>query len=146
MGIFSSKFKTFCAFCRSPRSVYRKKSVSFLNIVSAFLAAIVFMFILWQGYDPRVMIVWVINIVIAEAFIRFRWRLSVPCPHCGFDPVIYKKEPEKAAAMVKAQLQRRKEDPRYLLTRPLNLPALSAERAKMIEGAKKPGSYVSRSL
>lgn len=146
MGILSSKLKTFCAFCRTPRNIYKKKSISFVNILGAFLASIVLMYVIWQAYDPRVMIIWVVNIVVAEVFIKMRWRLSVPCPHCGFDPVIYKKDPVVAAELVKTQISRRKVDPKYMLSRSLNLPAISPERAKTIENQGKTGQLLSRSL
>ena len=48
-------------------------------------------------------------------FVRVRWRNSVKCPHCGFDPIVYKSNPEKAAQITKAFLEKRKRDPTYLL-------------------------------
>ena len=39
--------------------------------------------------------------MISEIFIQLRWRLTVACPRCGFDPVLYVKDPEKAARRVR---------------------------------------------
>lgn len=44
------------------------------------------------------------------------------CRSCGFDPVIYVKNPQKAAQLVREFLDRRSQEPTALLRRPLNLP------------------------
>lgn len=138
--------------------VYKKKSVSFTNVLGALLASFVFMFILWQDFDARFLIIWVVNIAFAEVFVRLRWRMSVPCPHCAFDPLIYKKDPDQASELVKAQLARRREDPKYLLAQPLNLPRLTSRRAEEVHKQKeleaqrkglvpvKRGQFVSKTL
>lgn len=104
------------------------------------------MYAIWQDFDPRVMIVFVVCLAFSEAFIKLRWRLSMFCSQCGFDPVLYIKHPNKAAEKVKAHLDRRKEDPKYLLARPLNLPALSPEQAKLAHAREKKGSLVSKQI
>lgn len=109
------------------------------------MASIVVMFALWQEYDPRVMIVIVVCLAISEVFVKIRWRLSVVCRLCGFDPILYVKDPELAAQKVKFQLDQRKEDPKYLLAKPLNLPAIPAEKAKALQSKEK-GKLVSRSI
>ncbi len=60
--------------------------------------------------------------MIAEAFIKIRWRVHMVCKSCGFDPVIYVKNPQKAAQLVTEYMDRRSQDPTALLRRPLNLP------------------------
>ncbi len=60
--------------------------------------------------------------MIAEAFIKIRWRVHMVCRSCGFDPVVYVKNPKKAAEMVTEYMDRRALDPIALLRRPLNLP------------------------
>lgn len=103
------------------------------------------MFVLWQQYDPRAIIVFVVCLAISEVFVKIRWRLSVVCRQCGFDPVLYLKDPEAAALKVKDQLVVRQQDPKYLLSRPLNLPAIPAEKAKALQSKGK-GRLVSRSI
>lgn len=135
----------YCAFCKSPRRIYRKKNISFLNVIASALASFVVMFVLWQEYDPRVIVVWVICLAISEVFIKIRWRLSVVCRQCGFDPVLYTKQPELAAQKVKEQLELRRQDPKYLLAKPLNLPAIPAAKAEALQSKGK-GKLVSRSI
>ena len=74
------------------------------------------MFVFWQTFNARVMVLFVFCLMIAEAFVQIRWRLSIVCPHCGFDPVIYTKDPEKACHKVKKRLDFRKESGDYLLS------------------------------
>lgn len=116
-----------------------------MNLIASALASIVVMFALWQEYDPRVIVVWVIGLAISEVFIKIRWRLSVVCRQCGFDPVLYLKQPEVAAQKVKEQLELRRQDPKYLLAKPLNLPAIPAAKAEALQSKGK-GKLVSRSI
>jgi hypothetical protein len=145
MGLFKRRNNCYCAFCRSPRRIYRKKNISFLNIVASIFASLIFMLVMWRGFDPRVCIAVVVCLGIAEVFVKIRWRLSVVCRQCGFDPVLYKKDPSEAALKVRAQLEVRRQDPRYLLVKPLILPTLSAEKAQALSGPSK-GKLVSRSI
>lgn len=144
-SLFRKRHNCYCAFCKSPRRIYRKKSISFLNIIGSALAAVVFMFVLWQQYDPRAIIAFVVCLAISEVFVKIRWRSSVVRRQCGFDPVLYLKDPETAAAKVKDQLVVRQQDPKYLLAKPLDLPAIPAEKAKALQSKGK-GRLVSRSI
>lgn len=146
MASSQSKNNCFCAFCKSPRRIYRKRSISFTNVVASALASVVFMFAIWHSYDARVMIVFVVCLAISEAFVKFRWRLSVPCGQCGFDPLLYIKHPDLAAEKVKARLDVRKQDPKYLFARPLDLARLPADRAKALQNKDKKGQLISRQL
>jgi hypothetical protein len=145
LSFFKTRHNCYCAFCKSPRRIYRRKNISFMNVVGSALASLVMMFALWQQYDPRVLIVFVICLAVSEVFVKIRWRLSVVCRSCGFDPVLYLKHPEQAANKVKEQLDLRRQDPQYLLAKPLNLPAIPADKAKALQEKGK-GRLVSRSI
>lgn len=144
-SFFHQRHNCFCAFCKSRRRIYRKKSISFINFIAGALASVVLMFAIWQQYDPRVMIVFVVCLAISEVFVKIRWRLSVVCRQCGFDPVLYVKQPDMALQKVKVQLDLRKHDTKYLLAKPLNLPAIPAKKAQALESKGK-GRLVSRSI
>ncbi|MDG0817461.1 hypothetical protein NWE73_13850 [Bdellovibrio sp. PAP01] len=143
--LFKAKSNCYCAFCKSPRRIYRKKNISVMNIFASLMASVVLMFAIWQEFDPRAIIVFVICLAISEVFVQIRWRLAVVCRTCGFDPILYVKDPEAASAKVKLQLDLRKQDPKYLLAKPLNLPAISAEKSKAL-ATKEKGRLVSRSI
>jgi hypothetical protein len=84
-------------------------------------------YVFWGQYNPKSLLFAVISVMIAEVFCRLRWRMHLVCRECGFDPVIYKNNPQQAAELVKAFLQRRSEDPQFLLKKPLNLPKKAPE-------------------
>jgi hypothetical protein len=112
----------YCAFCKSERQIYRKRHVSFFNIFASLLGSLTAMMLVWQAFDARVIFIFVSFLATAEVFVQLRWRINMVCKHCGFDPVIYLKDQARAAEKVQAFLKRRKEDPAFLLAKPLNLP------------------------
>jgi hypothetical protein len=57
-----------------------------------------------------------------EAFAQAKWRVSMICTNCGFDPVIYVRSPEQAGLKIKAFLDRRADSPQHLLRPPVVLP------------------------
>lgn len=141
----NTKSNCYCAFCKSPRNIYYKKSLSLVNVIYCSLAALPIMYLMWQEFDPRVTVVFVLCLAFAEVFIKLRWRMSLACQTCGFDPVLYKKDADLASQKVKAHLAVRAQDPKYLLSKPLDLPKLPAVRAEALE-TKGKGRLVSRTL
>lgn len=142
--LLKPKHNCYCAFCRTPRRIYKRRSIGLLNFISAAAVAVLVMYLFWQNFDPRVLVVFAICLATAETFVQVRWRLSVSCKQCGFDPVLYVKDPEKAAHKVTEHLQRRRQDPKYMLARPLNLPSISPQKAEALKNKEKKGSLVSR--
>ncbi len=93
----------------------------------------------WQSFDGRVFLLFALNLTVAEAFVQIRWRLSLSCHHCGFDPVLYVQSPEKAAQKVKDYRLKLQQRADYCLrSDPLkkvdldqaDLPRLPAERGR----------------
>lgn len=104
------------------------------------------MAVLWREGDPRILVIFVVYLAVAEIFVQMRWRMSLSCPHCGFDPVTYKKNVEAAVEKVRVHLLRRKEDPRFLLAQPLHLPTRRAESPVEASPERTPGRLVSRQI
>ena len=48
------------------------------------------------------------------------WKAYLPCPQCGFDPVLYLQDNKKAAQKVQDHLLKKKEDPQSLLRPNIN--------------------------
>lgn len=117
-----------------------------MNVLASAVAAGVIMSALWQGFDARVIVIFIVCLSLSEVFIRIRWRLSLACAQCGFDPILYVRQPVQAADKVKKHLEKRKEDPKYLLAKPLNLPTLTSEQAKLVQAKEKRGTLVSRQI
>lgn len=118
----ASKQKVYCAFCRTPHEVYRDKSLQVRHVLLSVAASICLSFIIWGEYNPKSLLFFVVGLMLAEVFSRLRWRMHLICKACGFDPVIYKNNPEKAAELVREFLKKRAEDPASLLKKPLDLP------------------------
>ena len=137
--IFAKRVNTFCAFCRIPRKVYKKRRIGPGDIFSSLLGALILMGLLFQELDARAIFFFVGLLFISETFIQLRWRTGVVCPHCGFDPVIYVKEPEKAAQKVRAHLDKRADDPARYLGPAMNIPSRKAP-PKPQEQKGKPGA------
>ena len=116
--------KYFCAFCSTPRVQYSKRHLSVLDFGLAAFSSAVLMMLFWGQFDPRVVVIFVACIILGEIFVLFRYRLALRCPHCGFDPLLYKRDRNRAAQSVKAKLERRKADPMNFLKRPLDLPKI----------------------
>ena len=112
----------YCAFCKTPRTVYAEKSVRARHLFWSFLLSSAVSFLIWRTWDPKSLLFFVVAVMGAEAFIKIRWRVHMVCRSCGFDPVIYVKNPKRAAELVSDYMDRRSNDPTALLRRPLNLP------------------------
>lgn len=79
-------------------------------VVTGFMA-----FALWDGPDLRSMLIFMSLAFVMQVFLRVRYRESVKCPHCGFDPILYGQDHERAATKVKVFLEQRKDNPQYML-------------------------------
>lgn len=141
---FGNRKDCFCAFCKTPRVVYVKKRINLFNIIAAAFGSIILMFVLFQNFDPRVTLIFVGFLALAEMFVQIRWRLNIVCQECGFDPALYIREPNKAVEKVKLHLEKRAQDPQNLLRPRLKLPVLSKPSEKEKQGVK--GSRISKQV
>lgn len=107
----------YCAFCKSPRKLYVKKHVDLTNVVGVLLVSAAITYAMWGGPDPRGVLVFVTFILTGEIFIYLRWRAAIVCRLCGFDPVVYKKSPEKAAQLVNQFFREQAENPSFWLSK-----------------------------
>ncbi len=136
----------YCAFCKSPRRVYTEKSIRLRHFFWSFLASLAYSFIIWQDYDPRSLLFFVVALMTAEVFVKIRWRIHIRCRNCGFDPVLYIRNSETAAEVVKDFLKRRQEDPHFLLKPPLNLPTRPPDEPAKKSQVSIRGKSLSRTL
>ena len=47
------RHNAYCAFCRTPRRLSRKRNISFVNLLAAALASPIFMWLMWGGADAQ---------------------------------------------------------------------------------------------
>jgi hypothetical protein len=107
--------KVYCAFCRLQRNVYTKKHVDWTNVAWAFFVALVLMVAIWGEFEPKFLVFFAIFVSAAEVFVHLRWRMALPCSHCGFDPLLYKVDREKAAQKVKFNLEKIRASGQFML-------------------------------
>ncbi len=143
-----NRTQCYCAFCKSPRIIYRKKTGSFTNLFLSLIGASCLMFVIFHEWHPMGMFFWLVFSLTSEVFLSLRWRMSLVCGACGFDPLLYLKDPDHAATKVKLRLEERRQRPGMILSQPLKLPTISKERLEVIEKAKKrqSGQIVSRQV
>ena len=125
----------FCAFCRSERVVYVKRRLSLADAGLSAVGSIALSFIIWQSLDARALAIFGVAIGAAEFFIIVRRRLSVPCPRCGFDAVLYRRDKDAASERVKRRLEARKDDPAAWLS---PLPKIPVRIKKMDRTSRVP--------
>jgi hypothetical protein len=76
----------------------------------------------WGAFNASAIPLLLISLFLGELMMHFRWRLALICRQCGFDPLVYKKNPARAAEKVKAFLLRRKNEPQFLMAPAIHLP------------------------
>jgi hypothetical protein len=97
--------------------VYLKKHIDLTNVVGAGLFAAMVTLAYWGEIDPRGILLFCLVTGISESMVYFRWRLSVVCKLCGFDPVIYKRSPDQAALQVRRFFEEQVENPQFHLSK-----------------------------
>lgn len=107
--------KRICAFCHLPIKVYLKKDLTLGEGLLTMGLCGFFCVLLWGQISEFVFFAGLVVLGIMQIFVRMRWRASLICSHCGFDPLIYKKAPAEAARRVNRFIKRRNENPSYLL-------------------------------
>ncbi len=63
-----------------------------------------------------------------EVFSQLKWRASMICRNCGFDPVVYIQDPEQAGLKIKAFMKKRSDSPGHLLRDPVLMPVRSSQK------------------
>lgn len=133
----SRRTSVFCAFCKLKYSAYTQKHIGVWTLLSCAVATAILNFWLFTDFHWAMGLVLVAIVLFAESIIRIRWRTSVCCPHCQFDPVLYKKSPDQAAAKVKSFLEYRKNDPYYLLRPTPRLPVIKVKKTDPLQGIRE---------
>jgi hypothetical protein len=109
------RHQTYCSFCSLPQKVYSNKHVGFFALFMLAIVSVIVTYLVWGEFHIAGPLLFVIFASVAEWTHRLRWRYSIKCKSCGFDPLLYKSAPAEAAQTVKAFLDNRKKDPLYLL-------------------------------
>ncbi|MBC7741277.1 MAG: hypothetical protein H7061_03710 [Bdellovibrionaceae bacterium] len=123
----------YCAFCKTPRKVYAHKHLTTIEVVSLVMLSIVVTYSIYHTMDPRGLFISATVLIVAEIFTHMKWRTSMICRSCGFDPIVYLRDPEKAGLKIRAFLDRRSESPLNIMRAPIGQPA-PAQSEKLKKG------------
>lgn len=132
-----------CAFCGNEHRVYMKAHVSVLDVILCTFAGLLVLSPIVDAIDPRGIAIGAIFIGVAEMFVGLRHRISLKCPRCGFDPIIYRKSQEQAAEIVRRHIARRGLNPAHLLSDPVvaagrRKPRGESRRSRGVDSPQQP--------
>ena len=128
--MWSARKSCYCAFCKVERKVYANKHLTLVSIIGLVLLGLVMTLTVFKTLDPRGLAIVGTLLIIAEIFSQTKWRTSMICRNCGFDPVVYVRNPEQAGLKIKAFLEMRKDSPDFLLRPPVVLPVKKETKGK----------------
>lgn len=128
--MLSQRKSCYCAFCKVERKVYRFKHLSIVDVLGLILLGVSVTYAVYKTLDPRGLYFIAIFLMVGEAFAQAKWRTSMVCRNCGFDPVIYIRSPEQAGLKIRAFLDTRSESPAHLLRLPVKVPQKSEKVLK----------------
>src|SRR4051812_10673396 len=118
MGLISRlRDHRYCAFCKARRKVYVKKHIDLTNVVGAVLLSFGVTYVIYGAADPQGLMLVGAILLVSESFVYLRWRLGIVCKMCGFDPVIYKRSPAQASALVSQFFREQVQNPEFWLTK-----------------------------
>ena len=120
--MFSHRRSCYCAFCKTPRKVYKSKNLSILEVLALIFLSVLITHVVYKSFDPRGLGIVGLFLLIGEIFTQVKWRSSMMCQNCGFDPVLYVNDQEKAGLKTKAFLEKRGDSVAHLLRPAINLP------------------------
>ncbi|MEC9281163.1 MAG: hypothetical protein VX642_00520 [Bdellovibrionota bacterium] len=108
--------KCYCAFCKNERKVNLKRHISFMEIFTGLVLSTLFSFIFWQSFRPEAIAFFVVCLIMMELGTHFKFRLGIICPYCGFDPILYRRNPQAACQKVSGFMEQRRKDPMFYLS------------------------------
>lgn len=113
--------------------VYVKKHIDLTNVLVMALLSFGVTSVIWGTFDPRAIAMCPVLLIGMEIFIFLRWRISIVCRLCGFDPILYKKSPAMAAKKVNEFYKESIQNPRFFLSRS---PLLEVYRQQLLQERK----------
>ncbi len=109
------RIQCYCAYCRTKRKVYKSKYLNHFGVLGIIIFSYVLTLAIWDQTDIRGLFILGLCLLLAEGFTQLRWRQSMICHNCGFDPVIYVKDKNLASVKIKDFMKMRDDDPKYIL-------------------------------
>ena len=128
--MIAARKSCYCAFCKVERKVYSKKHLNLVDVIGLVGFGMILTLTVFKTLDPRGLAIVGTLLIVAELFTQTKWRTSMICRNCGFDPVLYVRNPEQAGLKIKAFLEMRSQSPEFLLRPPVILPTKKEPKGK----------------
>lgn len=141
--MFNPRRSCYCAFCKTPRKVYKSKNLSVFDVLALLFLAVLFTRVIYDSFDPRGLVILGLFLLVGEIFSQIKWRSSMTCQNCGFDPVLYMKDHEAAGLKIKAFLEKRADSPAHLLRPAVKLPVVKVPVNKDLKKPSAPSQNLS---
>ncbi len=100
-----------CGFCGLIHPIFERRAIGLKHILWSAIVSLCVTLLLWEKLDSKGFVIFAGWIFVSELTIVIRRILSLPCPHCGFDPALYMKNQPQALAKIIKTLDARKNDP-----------------------------------
>lgn len=114
----------YCAYCKNPRKIYSSKHLSLIAIFGFIFISLIVSELVWDKLEPKSLWILASLLMIGELFSQVRWRQSLICMYCGFDPILYRSNKEKAVFKMQEYIRQRSEQPESLLKPVVIVPKL----------------------
>ncbi len=100
---YTKGFAFFCPLCATPRRLgMHPKPGQPIHYAQVFSAAMFFTLITWSFFEWKGIVSFVPFWIAFEIFYRAKVRASVACKKCGFDPVLYLVDVDRARSAVES--------------------------------------------
>jgi hypothetical protein len=90
----------YCPLCRTKRETLYSSKPTRKNLLQILVTGSFFSFLFYPLMKERSIIILFIVWIFWEAIRKILFRQEIPCPHCGFDAVWYKRNVKKARELV----------------------------------------------
>ena len=104
------KFRYFCPLCNHPSSTpLHPEPFSFKNVSRVLLASLLIMGASWNFFEWRGVLSFVPLWICFEVIYRLTVRTRLNCSNCGFDPILFLANPDKARQELKGYWRKKLE-------------------------------------
>jgi uncharacterized Zn-finger protein len=91
----------FCPLCRTLRHIRFSPRMKKHHFIQMTVLTFLFVFFFWNIFKERGLFIFFLIWSLWEGFVRWSYKKEVPCPHCGFDATLYKRDVRQARQKVK---------------------------------------------
>ncbi len=99
------RFKFYCPLCGHHQKTKTAHGLGIKHHLQIGLATFVFSYFTWSLFGPKGILTYLVFWGLTEFFMRFQRRSQWICNECGFDPFLYKRDPNLMRQAVQNHIQ-----------------------------------------